>query len=68
MVNTLPVVEPCWRGVDTPGDSLVVTWIGHATFLVQMGGLNILTDPIFSERCSPVQFAGGRERLCPASA
>jgi N-acyl-phosphatidylethanolamine-hydrolysing phospholipase D len=35
-----------------------VTWIGHATMLVQASGLNVLTDPIFSRRASPVQFAG----------
>ncbi len=35
-----------------------VTWIGHATALVQIGGLNVLTDPIFSERASPVQWMG----------
>jgi N-acyl-phosphatidylethanolamine-hydrolysing phospholipase D len=35
-----------------------VTWIGHATALVQASGLNVLTDPIFSSRASPVQFAG----------
>jgi len=35
-----------------------VTWIGHATALVQAGGLNVLTDPIFSRRASPVQFLG----------
>jgi N-acyl-phosphatidylethanolamine-hydrolysing phospholipase D len=35
-----------------------VTWIGHATMLVQAGGLNVLTDPIFSKRASPVQFMG----------
>jgi N-acyl-phosphatidylethanolamine-hydrolysing phospholipase D len=35
-----------------------VTWIGHATALVQAGGLNVLTDPIFSRRASPVRFAG----------
>ncbi|MFD1577525.1 MBL fold metallo-hydrolase [Ramlibacter ginsenosidimutans] len=34
------------------------TWIGHATVLVQCGGLNVLTDPVFSERASPVPFAG----------
>src|ERR1700722_12135395 len=35
-----------------------VTWIGHATMLVQASGLNVLTDPVFSARVSPVQFAG----------
>ena len=35
-----------------------VTWIGHATVLVQSGGINVLTDPIFSKRASPVPFAG----------
>ncbi|MDO9073603.1 MAG: MBL fold metallo-hydrolase [Rubrivivax sp.] len=34
------------------------TWIGHATVLVQMGGLNVLTDPIFSERASPLSWTG----------
>lgn len=34
------------------------TWIGHATMLMQAGGLNVLTDPVFSRRASPVQFAG----------
>lgn len=42
-----------------------VTWIGQSTFLVQVEGLNILTDPVFSERASPVGFAGPR-RLAPA--
>jgi N-acyl-phosphatidylethanolamine-hydrolysing phospholipase D len=34
------------------------TWIGHATMLVQAGGLSVLTDPIFSQRASPLQFMG----------
>ena len=38
--------------------TLQVTWIGHATCLLQIGGYNILTDPIFSKRCAPTQFAG----------
>ena len=42
-----------------------VTWIGHATALVQMGGFNILTDPHFSERAGPVQFAGPRRHQAP---
>lgn len=35
-----------------------VTWIGHATALIQFAGLNILTDPIFSERASPLSLIG----------
>lgn len=46
-------------------DVLQVTWIGHTTFLIQAEGLNILTDPIFSKRCSPVRFAGPRRKSEP---
>lgn len=35
-----------------------ITWIGHATFLVRMDGVTFLTDPIYSQRASPVSFAG----------
>jgi L-ascorbate metabolism protein UlaG (beta-lactamase superfamily) len=40
--------------------SLFITPVGHATFLIQLDGLNILTDPIWSERCSPLSWAGPR--------
>lgn len=43
-----------------------VTWIGHATALVQIGHTNILTDPHFSERASPVQWMGPRRWQPPA--
>jgi N-acyl-phosphatidylethanolamine-hydrolysing phospholipase D len=42
-----------------------VTWIGHSTFLVQMAGINILTDPIWSERASPAAFAGPKRYAPP---
>ncbi len=42
-----------------------VTWIGHATLLVQVGGLNILTDPHFTNRASPVFFAGPKRTTAP---
>lgn len=35
-----------------------LTWMGQSTMLVQMGGLNIVTDPMFSDICSPVSFYG----------
>ena len=37
---------------------LRVTCVGHASFLVQGAGLNILTDPVWSDRASPLSFAG----------
>ena len=40
------------------GDELKVTFVGHATILLQTENLNILTDPIWSQRASPVQFMG----------
>jgi N-acyl-phosphatidylethanolamine-hydrolysing phospholipase D len=45
---------------------LAATWIGHSTVLLQFGGLNILTDPIFSARASPVSWAGPRRVMDPA--
>jgi len=41
-------------------DSIASTFIGHSTFLLQIGGVCVLTDPIWSERCSPVSFVGPR--------
>ncbi len=40
------------------GEDLRVSFIGHASVLIQTGGLNILTDPVWSQRCSPVTWAG----------
>ena len=51
------------RSVD--GGRLRVTLINHATTLIQIDGLNLLTDPIWSERCSPVTFAGPRRHRPP---
>ena len=38
--------------------TLTATWINHATVLVQTRHTNVLTDPVFSERTSPVPWAG----------
>jgi L-ascorbate metabolism protein UlaG (beta-lactamase superfamily) len=40
------------------GANLRVSFVGHASVLVQAGGLNVLLDPVWSERASPVSFAG----------
>ena len=48
------------------GARAVVTFIGHATFLIQTAEGNVLTDPMYSERASPVSFAGPRRVRPPA--
>jgi N-acyl-phosphatidylethanolamine-hydrolysing phospholipase D len=51
-------VAPDLALLHAPAGNPSVTWIGHATLLLKPGGLNVLTDPHFSERASPVGFAG----------
>ncbi len=45
-----------------------VTWIGHASVMAQLGGLTLLTDPIFSERASPLSFMGPKRHVAPGLA
>ena len=54
--NTLPVYKPEFK--DVADSSLSLTWLGHATTLVRMGGATILTDPVWSSRLSPVPMLG----------
>ena len=49
-------------------EQMRITMVGHATLLIQVGGLNILTDPVWSERASPVTFAGPRRVTAPGIA
>ena len=53
-------------GRDT--ETAVVTFIGHATFLIQAEAGNILTDPMFSERAGPWNLLGPRRVRPPAIA
>ena len=43
----------------------IATFIGHATFLLQLKDLNVLTDPMFSERASPFKFIGPKRTREP---
>ena len=45
-----------------------ITFIGHSGFLLRLPGLNVLTDPVFSNRCSPVSFAGPKRVRAPGIA
>ena len=51
-----------------PPEALRLTMIGHATLLIQTGGLNILTDPVWSERASPWSFIGPKRVNAPGIA
>jgi N-acyl-phosphatidylethanolamine-hydrolysing phospholipase D len=49
-------------------EKTTLTWIGHATVFLQVGGKNILTDPHFSERASPFQWIGPKRVVPPGIA
>ena len=61
---SFPAFASDGRALREPGAAPTVTWIGHATLLVQLDGVNVLTDPHWSARASPVSF-GGPRRLMP---
>jgi N-acyl-phosphatidylethanolamine-hydrolysing phospholipase D len=63
--ETIPRASPRVAFPRAEADRLTLTWVGHSTFLVQLGGLNILTDPIWSERASPLPWIGPRRRVEP---
>ncbi|EDV23706.1 uncharacterized protein TRIADDRAFT_27102, partial [Trichoplax adhaerens] len=57
--SILPIVTPDHNLLASPPvDKITTTWIGHSTLLTQFEDLSILTDPIFSDRCSPSQLFG----------
>ena len=66
-----PRLEPVAPSLALPraeAGRLLATWVGHSTVLLQIAGLNVLTDPIWSARASPVTFAGPRRMRAPGIA
>jgi L-ascorbate metabolism protein UlaG (beta-lactamase superfamily) len=69
-------VWPVWApssDADTPparveGSKVRLSFVGHASWLIQTAGLNILVDPVWSERCSPFAFAGPKRHNAPGVA
>lgn len=60
----LPVVRIDWAALrHLPPERIAATWLGHSTFLLQAGGLTILTDPLFGDLCAPWPAPGCRRRL-----
>lgn len=59
--------DPAWLKANRQEPTL--SWIGHSSFLIQVDGLNVLTDPHFSRQAAPVQFGGlVRRRVAPGLA
>ena len=52
----------------TPASGLRVTWFGHSSTLIEIDGVRVLTDPIWSDRASPVEWAGPRRWYPPTIA
>jgi L-ascorbate metabolism protein UlaG (beta-lactamase superfamily) len=54
----LPATNPLetWRKI--PSSGLRATWLGHSTVLIEIGGLRVLTDPVWGPRASPSRLAG----------
>lgn len=65
---SFPLAENDPAFLNANREKTTLTWIGHATLLLQLGGKNILTDPHFSERASPVQWAGPKRVVPPGLA
>ena len=63
--DSFPVATP--QVVRPRADRAIATatWVGHSTVLLQVGALNILTDPVWSERAFPVQWMGPRRVMSP---
>ena len=54
---------------EPPAGHAAITFVGHSTFLIRIaGGPTLLTDPIWSERCSPFTFLGPRRARAPGLA
>ena len=60
---TLPPAPPVRLPELVSADQVAVTFIGHATLLLQFGGFTVLTDPVFATRAGPLGF--GPTRVCP---
>lgn len=69
-IKEMEVMTPNYEVINAPTSSkqIQLTWLGHAGFLLQFAGVNILFDPILSERIGPVStFGTKRYRPCPLS-
>jgi N-acyl-phosphatidylethanolamine-hydrolysing phospholipase D len=61
----LPRVDNDGAALRANTSAPTLTWIGHATLLIQLDGVNVLTDPQYSNRASPLSFAGPKRLMPP---
>jgi len=54
----VPSQQLDFNSINNPSKGLQVSWLGHSTFLIQLGGVTLLTDPVFADRVSPFSFVG----------
>ncbi|EAQ87758.1 hypothetical protein CHGG_04377 [Chaetomium globosum CBS 148.51] len=63
----IPVVKPEFLSERTGSTALRATWLGHACYFVEFpSGLRVLFDPVFEDRCTPVQWFGPKRYSPPA--
>lgn len=62
-VNVAKVDPQTWK--TPPASGLRVTWLGHSTTLVEIDGYRVLTEPVWSERASPVTWLGPKRWYAP---
>ena len=63
--KNLPLKKLSLDKLNLPETGIRITWLGHASVLTQFDNFNILADPVFSDRCSPIGFLGPK-RYRPA--
>jgi len=54
--QVMPFNISTWDSI--PTNQFAMSWLGHSTIIMKVNGKNIITDPVFSERVSPVSFSG----------
>ena len=63
--GSFPTSTPAFASPRAGDSELTATWVGHSTVLLQLGAINVLTDPVFSQRAFPVQWMGPRRVMDP---
>jgi len=63
-----PKMQSSTKPVDKVQQGIRITFVNHSTFLLQMDGLNILTDPIWADRASPFSWIGPKRHHLPGIA